>query len=306
MKIIFRAIYLPRKSLLLTFFMILIFCYVFALVFYTIMAELIARHEILFPSTVPGAEPWGGGTTAFPSPYSGTAIPEDPNLPAASTKRDDQFCCTNMVLCFVCLIDNLIKNDAKIATVILGETYQRANFFEYVVFAYDNIALIILKMLLLEILAGLIIDTFGALRDQDISKNEDLKGSCFICGLQTEEFEKPGCADFDTHILKEHYMWNYISFLAFMKEKNPQDYDGIESYVAKQMANSSISWIPNGKTQFLDQENEQNQVFDNIENMESSVTAISSSLQRMRQIMSNIEQERAERAKDKLKTQMPK
>ena len=192
MKIIFRAIYLPRKSLLLTLFMILIFCYMFALVFYTIMAALITRHDILFPKTLPGMEEYGGGTSPYPSPYSGVDIPADPNLPGADTKLDDQFCCSNMFLCFICLIDNLIKNDAKIATVILGETYQRAEFFEYVVFAYDNIALIILKMLLLEILAGLIIDTFGALRDQDISKNEDLKGSCFICGLQVEEFEKPG------------------------------------------------------------------------------------------------------------------
>ena len=101
-------------------------------------------------------------------------------------------------------------------------------------------------------------------------------------------------------------MWNYISFLAFMKDKNPQDYDGIETYVAKQMARSSISWIPNGKTQFLDQENEQNQVFDNIENLESSVVAISSNLQRMKQIMSNIEQERLERAKEKPKQAGPK
>ena len=297
MKIIFRAIHQPRKSLMLTLFLIIIMCYVAALIWYSIMAVVLGNVALTWPDYIPPLAPTDT-QQRFPTPYQ-NSTPDLPQEPDADNSYDPQYCCVNMLLCFVCLIDNLIKNDAKIATTLAGGHFQRAYQPDYTIFFYDSIALIILKLLLLEILAGLIIDTFGALRDLDISKMEDLKGSCFICGLPVEEFEKPGCANFDTHISKEHYMWNYICYLGYLNDKEPNDYDGIEQYISRQMANSSISWIPNGKTLFLSQETSENIVFDNLDRTDRYVEDIQTSLTRLRQIVSNIEQETVHRKNDK-------
>lgn len=35
---------------------------------------------------------------------------------------------------------------------------------------------------MLSIVAGIIIDTFGSLREEDHEKQEDIKSKCFICG----------------------------------------------------------------------------------------------------------------------------
>ena len=296
MKIIFRAVYVPRKSLILTLLMIILMCYVFALLWYSMMARVLNNAEALYPTSIPGlAESGEQGT--FPGTYQDTPADPSDGAPEPNNENDAMYCCTNMFYCFICLIDNLIKNNGKIARVLAGDKNQRAGYPDYYIYIYDNVALIILTILLFEIMAGLIIDTFSALRDLDISKNEDLRGSCFICGLPVEDFEKPGCADFETHITKEHYMWNYICYLSYLTDKEPSDYSGIESYISRQLAISSISWIPNSKTLFLDQETDENIVFDNLEFMENNCIAMHTNLQRMKKIMDNIEQENKEKEK---------
>jgi inositol 1,4,5-triphosphate receptor type 3 len=300
MKIIFRAIYLPRKSLMLTLCLILIFCYVFALVWYSSQDQILNIAAQRFPDNMPELSE-ASNQNRFPDVYSGTA--GERSLPDVITKKDNQYCCKNMLLCFVCLIDNLIKNDAKVGTVMSGENNQKPLDYDFWIFGYDNVVLIVLKLLLMEILSGLIIDTFGALRDQDISKNLDLKGSCFVCGLTVEEFERPGCVDFDTHIETEHYMWNYIAFLAYLQEKEPDDYDGIELYVTKEINNTSISWVPNGTTFFLDQNQNSAQWLETLEVVNKDADQIGNKVQRIKMIMKNIGDQFKEQGKEEPKKQ---
>ena len=50
-------------------------------------------------------------------------------------------------------------------------------------FAFDNLFNLILLIILLTITTGIIIDTFGQLREQEGEKNEDIREKCFICGF---------------------------------------------------------------------------------------------------------------------------
>jgi inositol 1,4,5-triphosphate receptor type 1/inositol 1,4,5-triphosphate receptor type 3 len=36
---------------------------------------------------------------------------------------------------------------------------------------------------------------------------------------------------FETHIKEDHYMWNYLFFIAYLLEKDTQELNGIEGYV---------------------------------------------------------------------------
>lgn len=49
---------------------------------------------------------------------------------------------------------------------------------------YDTVFNFTLAIVLMQIFSGIIIDTFGLLRDQEMEKNIDKKSNCFICGLK--------------------------------------------------------------------------------------------------------------------------
>lgn len=49
-------------------------------------------------------------------------------------------------------------------------------------FFYDNTSNIILCWIMLNIIGGIIIDTFGSLREEEYGKLRDKEDNCFICG----------------------------------------------------------------------------------------------------------------------------
>lgn len=102
-------------------------------------------------------------------------------------------------------------------------------------FFFDELSNIILGVIMLNIVAGIIIDTFGSLREVEMSKLEDIADKCFICGNLKADFDRlqsKTSGGFREHIKINHYMWNYLYFIAYIYWKDPIDYSGIESYVA--------------------------------------------------------------------------
>lgn len=102
---------------------------------------------------------------------------------------------------------------------------------------------------MINIVAGIIIDTFGTLREELSKYNYDLQNYCFICGFDAETIEKSSRNQrgFGHHIKQEHYMWNYLFYIAYIKNKDSTEFTGIESYVAEKMALDDISWFPTFK-----------------------------------------------------------
>lgn len=86
---------------------------------------------------------------------------------------------------------------------------------------------------MVNIVAGIIIDTFGSLREKESDKIRDIEDKCYICGNPKTIFDRLSDASsmgggFDHHIKVNHYMWNYVFFMAYLKYKDPTDYTGIE------------------------------------------------------------------------------
>lgn len=42
-------------------------------------------------------------------------------------------------------------------------------------------------------------------------------------------------------------MWNYVFYLAYLKDKRKSDYNGIETYITEKMKNYDNSWFPINK-----------------------------------------------------------
>jgi hypothetical protein len=80
-------------------------------------------------------------------------------------------------------------------------------------FILDLSYFVIVLIVLLNIVFGIIIDTFSELRDRKKEKSTDTTGRCFICGIEKIVFDRESSTAFDQHIKGEHHMWSYLAFI---------------------------------------------------------------------------------------------
>ena len=80
---------------------------------------------------------------------------------------------------------------------------------------------------------------------------QDLANKCYICDIDRNDFESEKL-DFQHHLQNDHNMWKYLWFLIYLDEKNSEDYNGIEQYVADCVAtDNSLLWLPRKKAMVL-------------------------------------------------------
>lgn len=52
-----------------------------------------------------------------------------------------------------------------------------------------------------------------------------------MCNLDRYVLERDTDEGFEFHIEKDHFWLNYVYFLIHLKQKDPSDYNGTESYI---------------------------------------------------------------------------
>jgi 5-bromo-4-chloroindolyl phosphate hydrolysis protein len=125
-------------------------------------------------------------------------------------------------------------------------------------YAFDIAFFIIVLILLLNVIFGIIIDKFGALRDQHAKNLQSANSYCFICSLSkqqldTEYLREHGISKgFQHHIRTEHNMWDYMRFMLYLQHKDRTEFTGAESYVFKMVEEGNLEWIPFNKTLLLE------------------------------------------------------
>ena len=108
---------------------------------------------------------------------------------------------------------------------------------------FDLLFFMIVNIILLNIIFGIIIDTFADLRTQKEGVAEDMANNCFICNINRSEFERAK-VDYQKHLKYEHNTWNYFRYLLHIKDKDPREYNGVEAYVAQCVKNDWLDWFP--------------------------------------------------------------
>ena len=80
---------------------------------------------------------------------------------------------------------------------------------------------------------GVIITTFGRLREEKEQRMANTEGVCFICGIEKHIFDRAANDPdgFKEHIIEDHNMWNYLYFIYFVWEQDKDDDDGLEYFV---------------------------------------------------------------------------
>merc|ERR1711998_690370 len=106
----------------------------------------------------------------------------------------------------------------------------------------DLMYFVVVLVILLNVVFGIILDTFSELRTEKNDRMQDTLEVCFICGIEKETFDKSSNdhQGFRRHIKEDHYMWNYLKFVIFIWEQDKDDDDGLEQYVRRRLDNEDI------------------------------------------------------------------
>ncbi|XP_029361640.1 inositol 1,4,5-trisphosphate-gated calcium channel ITPR3 [Echeneis naucrates] len=183
-----------------------------------------------------------------------SAVAEEEEEP--STER----ACDTLLMCIVTVLNHGLRNGGGVGDVLRKPSKNEPLFPARVV--YDLLFYFIVIIIVLNLIFGVIIDTFADLRSEKQKKEEILKTTCFICGLERDKFDNK-TVSFEEHIKLEHNIWNYLYFIVLVREKNKTDYTGPESYVAHMIKNNNLDWFPRMQAMSLvvtDGDGEQNEM----------------------------------------------
>uniref|UniRef100_A0A8C3IFY9 Inositol 1,4,5-trisphosphate receptor n=1 Tax=Chrysemys picta bellii TaxID=8478 RepID=A0A8C3IFY9_CHRPI len=182
--------------------------------------------------------------------------------------------CDTLLMCIVTVLNQGLRNGGGVGDVLRKPSKDEPLFAARVV--YDLLFYFIVIIIVLNLIFGVIIDTFADLRSEKQKKEEILKTTCFICGLERDKFDNK-TVSFEEHIKSEHNMWHYLYFIVLVKVKDPTEYTGPESYVAQMIVEKNLDWFPRMRAMSLvssEGDNEQNEIRNLQEKLESTMSLV--------------------------------
>ena len=146
--------------------------------------------------------------------------------------------------CWLEIVNSLATGDIADLLMSRPRFANQPNWTHYwAVWIYQFLLFVIVVIVLLNVVFGIIIDTFGELRGEKAAKKAHMENTCFICGIDRFTFDTKG-EGFDVHIRKDHWMWTYLAMMIHVREKDSSDYNGWETYVAAKMEAKDTSFMP--------------------------------------------------------------
>ncbi|XP_065789334.1 inositol 1,4,5-trisphosphate-gated calcium channel ITPR1 isoform X3 [Muntiacus reevesi] len=200
--------------------------------------------------------------------------PKEELVPAEETEQDKEHTCETLLMCIVTVLSHGLRSGGGVGDVLRKPSKEEPLFAARVI--YDLLFFFMVIIIVLNLIFGVIIDTFADLRSEKQKKEEILKTTCFICGLERDKFDNK-TVTFEEHIKEEHNMWHYLCFIVLVKVKDSTEYTGPESYVAEMIKERNLDWFPRMRAMSLvssDSEGEQNELRNLQEKLESTMKLV--------------------------------
>uniref|UniRef100_A0A452VIE6 Inositol 1,4,5-trisphosphate receptor n=1 Tax=Ursus maritimus TaxID=29073 RepID=A0A452VIE6_URSMA len=188
--------------------------------------------------------------------------------------QDKEHTCETLLMCIVTVLSHGLRSGGGVGDVLRKPSKEEPLFAARVI--YDLLFFFMVIIIVLNLIFGVIIDTFADLRSEKQKKEEILKTTCFICGLERDKFDNK-TVTFEEHIKEEHNMWHYLCFIVLVKVKDSTEYTGPESYVAEMIKERNLDWFPRMRAMSLvssDSEGEQNELRNLQEKLESTMKLV--------------------------------
>jgi len=152
--------------------------------------------------------------------------------------------CETLYECLLTTIHFGIRSGGGIGDVLLKPDFHSSEYLGRMIYDVSFFAVII--VILLNIVFGIILDTFGELREKRNAIEEDIRTRCFICNVESDELQRFGVS-FSSHIKHEHNMWNYVYYFIYLDNKERDDYTSIENFISAKREGGSIDYFPVNK-----------------------------------------------------------
>uniref|UniRef100_A0A665X723 Inositol 1,4,5-trisphosphate receptor n=1 Tax=Echeneis naucrates TaxID=173247 RepID=A0A665X723_ECHNA len=214
----------------------------------------------------------------LPAPVTETCMKDSCPIPTAKSVHDEddgtERVCDTLLMCIITVLNQGLRNGGGVGDILRRPSKEEPLFAARVV--YDLLFFFVVIIIVLNLIFGVIIDTFADLRSEKQRKEEILKTTCFICGLERDKFDNK-TVSFEEHIKSEHNLWHYLYFLVLVRVKDPTEYTGPESYVAQMIAEKNLEWFPRMRAMSLvssEGDNEQNEMRCLQEKLDSTVTLV--------------------------------
>jgi len=153
--------------------------------------------------------------------------------------------CDKLFTCVVSTFNIGIRSGGGIGDALSKLDYHDPNYIPRLFFDIAFWATII--VIGLNMVFGIILDTFGELREKKNAIDEDMKSQCFICGINSDTFQHLGYG-FKHHLEHEHSVWTYLDFFMHLDMKPSEHYTTLEDYIAKKKAKGDIDFFPIDKS----------------------------------------------------------
>lgn len=173
------------------------------------------------------------------------------DLTEAQREGREPYQCQRLFQCFLISFDQGFKNNGGLGGYLKAHTLG-VSAYSYARLAFDQLYNVILLIMLLNIVFGVIIDTFASLRTGDTNTLTDMQNRCFICSIDAYTFDRATKHGFHDHIYMEHNMWHYLYLFVHVRKKPITEYNGLELYLAIRMAKKDVSFFPNHRALSLE------------------------------------------------------
>eukprot|EP00744_Colponema_vietnamica_P004964 GILI01007336.1.p1 GENE.GILI01007336.1~~GILI01007336.1.p1 ORF type:complete len:878 (+),score=219.16 GILI01007336.1:344-2635(+) len=209
-----------------------------------------------------------------------------------SSDADTPMFCETLWMCLASTINYGLRAGGGIGEVLLKrKDYESGLFWGRWIF--DITFFIIVPVVLLNIIFGIIIDTFAELRDERRAIQTDITERCFICGIDKNEFDNKSKTDFNTHTDCDHNVYAYLNFIVYIKNRQITDCNGVERFVKQKIekTNPDVSWFPMSRALCLDTENdlETNTIEDKVEELRSGLSNLTSKMDMLMSVSARVE-----------------
>uniref|UniRef100_A0A8C4I7X7 Inositol 1,4,5-trisphosphate receptor n=1 Tax=Dicentrarchus labrax TaxID=13489 RepID=A0A8C4I7X7_DICLA len=268
------------RSIILTAVLAIFLVYFFSIIGFLFLKDDFRLEVDRLPAPVTPAPPSLSPTCPLLSSLSfsssGSCLPALPSVlqPVKEEDNGTERVCDTLLMCIITVLNHGLRNGGGVGDILRRPSKEDPLFAARVI--YDLLFFFIVIIIVLNLIFGVIIDTFADLRSEKQRKEEILKTTCFICGLERDKFDNK-TVSFEEHIKSEHSMWHYLYFLVLVRVKDPTEYTGPESYVAQMIAEENLDWFPRMRAMSLvssEGDNEQNEMRSLQEKLDSTVTLV--------------------------------
>jgi len=163
--------------------------------------------------------------------------------------------CNTMFQCFVSSTRLGLLSGGGLGDALPMDAVPIYDFFNSILWirwVFDLTFFIVVTIIGLNVVFGIIVDSFSELRDEKFRIEEAMTGECFICGIKSAEFDRNG-AGWTSHKKAEHNMWEYLYFFIHLDYKEATEYSYLEHTIAGKIVANEYDFFPVSQSLSLNQ-----------------------------------------------------